>query len=118
MIGAPAGFLAGGRALCSLGIGLPRRLPALRPVLVVLGCGYTLWGLRVVPLIGLELQHAGTVPHRFFVIRGAPLCRAWCAGWALPRCGRNPRPSRRHVPQPGDEAVHWPKAQRCPVDRT
>ena len=55
------------------GAGLIRRLPALRPVLIVVGCAYALWGARVAQLIALEIGRPGIVPTRFFVIRGAPL---------------------------------------------
>ena len=55
------------------GAGLVRRLPAVRAVLFLLGGLSTLWGLKVLALVALEMQHPGSVMPRFFVIRGAPL---------------------------------------------
>jgi hypothetical protein len=55
------------------GAGLVRRLPAVRAVLFLLGGVSTLWGLKVLALVALEMQHPGSVTPRFFAIRGAPL---------------------------------------------
>lgn len=55
------------------GAGLVRRLPALRAVLIVVGGISALWGLGVLRLVALNLQHPGSVTPRFFIIRGAPL---------------------------------------------
>jgi hypothetical protein len=55
------------------GAGMVRRLPALRAVLLAIGCGYALWGLRLVPPVVLAWQHPSSVLPRFLIIRGAPL---------------------------------------------
>jgi hypothetical protein len=55
------------------GAGVVRRLPAVRLVLIALGCLAVLWSLRVFEFIMLNLQHPGSVAHRLIIIRGAPL---------------------------------------------
>jgi len=55
------------------GARLVRPLPALRPVILIFGSLYALWGTRVAELAWLAWQYPGRIPLRLFFIRSVPL---------------------------------------------
>ena len=79
--GAPLILLVGAAAGLSVLVGvyglsgarLIRPLPALRPVILIFGSLYTLWGIRVAELVWLAWQYPGRIPLRLFAIRTVPL---------------------------------------------
>jgi hypothetical protein len=80
--------------------GFGPRLPWVRAVVLVVGGGYTLWGMRVLPLVLQTMQQPGTVAPRFFLIRGIPLALGLLylvGAWRIPAVQRRGEPAHNSL---------------------